>query len=55
MRKLFFGVGIALLIFGLGVTPGADAAKRTDVLVRLIIKLSILRVRAKLTVPIIGK
>ena len=33
MKKLIFGVAVALVIFGLGMTPGADAAERKDVLV----------------------
>jgi peptide/nickel transport system substrate-binding protein len=33
MKKLVFGVAVALLLFGLGMTPGADAAERKDVLV----------------------
>jgi peptide/nickel transport system substrate-binding protein len=33
MKKLVLGVAVALLLFGLGLTPGADAAERKDVLV----------------------
>ncbi|MGD9326505.1 MAG: ABC transporter substrate-binding protein, partial [Desulfobacterales bacterium] len=33
MRKLIFGVAAVLVILGLGLTPGADAAERKDVLV----------------------
>jgi peptide/nickel transport system substrate-binding protein len=33
MRKLIFGVAAVLVILGLGLTPGTDAAERKDVLV----------------------
>ena len=32
MKKLIAGVAVALVLFGLGLTPGADAAERKDVL-----------------------
>jgi peptide/nickel transport system substrate-binding protein len=33
MKKLIFGAAVVLLLFGLGLAPGADAAERKDVLV----------------------
>jgi peptide/nickel transport system substrate-binding protein len=33
MKKLIFGVAVALVLFGLGLSPWADAAERKDVLV----------------------
>ena len=33
IKKLIFGVAVAFVLFGLGLTPEADAAERKDVLV----------------------
>ena len=38
IRKLIFGVVAVLVILGLGLTPGADAAERKDVLVIVEVK-----------------